>query len=148
MRMFWLDATEQNGTIYLIGKVAVPSPSSGSASPQGDSGAAGTTFLSACVAVHSIEREVLVLPRLVEKDGEDSDGDEGAGGGGGSAKRADIGAVYQEMASVLVPRVIKRNAKGEQFRRVPVMRKYAFGDLSVPREETQYLKIKYPAGYP
>lgn len=63
MRMFWLDATEQNGTIYLIGKVAVPSPSSGSASPQGDSGAAGTTFLSACVAVHSIEREVLVLPR-------------------------------------------------------------------------------------
>lgn len=28
------------------------------------------------------------------------------------------------------------------------MRKYAFGDLSVPREETQYLKIKYPAGYP
>ncbi|CAM9742808.1 unnamed protein product, partial [Ectocarpus sp. 4 AP-2014] len=61
MRMFWLDATEQNGTIYLIGKVAVPSSSSsGSASPQGDSGAAGTTFLSACVAVHSIEREVLV----------------------------------------------------------------------------------------
>lgn len=56
--------------------------------------------------------------RLVEKDGEDSNGDEGAGGGGGSAKRADIGAVYQEMASVLVPRVIKRNAKGEQFRRV------------------------------
>ncbi|CAN0219247.1 unnamed protein product, partial [Ectocarpus sp. 12 AP-2014] len=148
MRMFWLDATEQNGTIYLIGKVAVPSPSSGPASPQGDSGAAGTTFLSACVAVHSIEREVLVLPRLVEKDGEDSDGDEGASGGGGGAKRADIGAVYQEMASVLVPRVIKRNAKGEQFRRVPVMRKYAFGDLSVPREETQYLKIKYPAGYP
>ncbi|CBJ49021.1 conserved unknown protein [Ectocarpus siliculosus] len=150
MRMFWLDATEQNGTIYLIGKVAVPSPSSGSASasPQGDSGAAGTTFLSACVAVHSIEREVLVLPRLVEKDGEYSDGDEDAGGGGGSAKRADIGAVYQEMASVLVPRVIKRNAKGEQFRCKPVMRKYAFGDLSVPREETQYLKIKYPAGYP
>lgn len=28
------------------------------------------------------------------------------------------------------------------------MRKYAFGDVSVPREETQYLKIKYPAGYP
>lgn len=54
--------------------------------------------------------------RLVEKDGEDSDGDEGAGGGGSGAKRADIGAVYQEMASVLVPRVIKRNAKGEQFR--------------------------------
>lgn len=28
------------------------------------------------------------------------------------------------------------------------MRKYAFGDLSVPRDNTQYLKIKYPAQYP
>ena len=28
------------------------------------------------------------------------------------------------------------------------MRKYAFGDLSVPRDDTQYLKIKYPAQYP
>lgn len=52
MRIFWLDATEQNGTIYLIGKVAVPSAGNGK-----------TTYLSACVAVHGIEREVLVLPR-------------------------------------------------------------------------------------
>lgn len=28
------------------------------------------------------------------------------------------------------------------------MRKYAFGDVTVPRDETQYLKIKYPARYP
>ncbi|CAN0354572.1 unnamed protein product, partial [Hapterophycus canaliculatus] len=35
-----------------------------------------------------------------------------------------------------------------RFRCKPVTRKYAFGDVSVPREETQYLKIKYPAGYP
>lgn len=52
MRIFWLDATEQNGTIYLIGKVAVPSTGNGK-----------TTYLSACVAIHGIEREVLVLPR-------------------------------------------------------------------------------------
>lgn len=55
--MFWLDATEQNGTIYLIGKVAVPSTSA--------SGEGTTSYLSACVAVHGIEREVLVLPRCV-----------------------------------------------------------------------------------
>lgn len=55
--MFWLDATEQNGTVYLIGKVAVPSTSA--------SGEATTSYLSACVAVHGIEREVLVLPRCV-----------------------------------------------------------------------------------
>lgn len=59
MRMYWLDATEQNGTIYLIGKVAVQSTGGG--------GEATTSYLSACVAVHGIEREVLVLPRYVTR---------------------------------------------------------------------------------
>lgn len=31
-------------------------------------------------------------------------------------KRAEVGDVYDEMASVLVPRVIPRNSRGEQFR--------------------------------
>lgn len=57
--MFWLDATEQNGTVYLIGKVAVSSPAAG-----GEAGGQTTTsYLSACVAIHGIERELLVLPR-------------------------------------------------------------------------------------
>lgn len=55
----------------------------------------------------------LLADRLVEQEG---GGDDEEGGDGGGPKRADIGAVYQEMASVLVPRVIKRNATGEQFR--------------------------------
>lgn len=60
MRMFWLDATEENGTIYLMGKVAVPTTGGGDgATPTSGQ----TTFLSACVAIHGIEREVLVLPR-------------------------------------------------------------------------------------
>lgn len=50
--------------------------------------------------------------RLVEED-DDGEGEDGSGGG---AKRVDIGAVYQEMASSLMPKVIKRNATGEQFR--------------------------------
>lgn len=33
-----------------------------------------------------------------------------------ATKRADIAAVYGEMASVLVPRVIPKNSRGEQFR--------------------------------
>ncbi|CAN0008467.1 unnamed protein product, partial [Laminaria digitata] len=143
MRMFWLDATEQNGTVYLIGKVAVTSPAGG-----GEAEGQGTTtsYLSACVAIHGIEREVLVLPRLVsEQQGEGDDENDAMDDG---TKRAEIGGVYGEMASVLVPRVIPKNSKGEQFRCKPVMRKYAFGDLSVPRDDTQYLKIKYPARYP
>lgn len=44
----------------------------------------------------------------------DDDGeDDGASAG---PKRADIASVYDEMGSVLVPRVIPRNALGEQFR--------------------------------
>lgn len=58
--MFWLDASEENGTIYLTGKVAVSAQGTGDA---GDQAAGPTTFVSACVAVHGIEREVLVLPR-------------------------------------------------------------------------------------
>lgn len=57
--MFWLDATEQNGTVYLIGKVAVASPGGGEAGGQQTT----TSYLSACVAIHGIERELLVLPR-------------------------------------------------------------------------------------
>lgn len=49
--------------------------------------------------------------RLVEQDA--GDNEDGSGGG---PKRADIGAVYQEMASSLMPKVIKRNTTGEQFR--------------------------------
>lgn len=49
-----------------------------------------------------------MMPRLLdEQDG--NDGDSGL-------KRAEIGDVYGEMASVLVPRVIPKNSRGEQFR--------------------------------
>lgn len=69
MRMFWLDATEQNGTIYLIGKVAVPTtpPGGEKSAAAAAGGGSDHTFLSACVAVHGIEREVLVLPRYAKK---------------------------------------------------------------------------------
>lgn len=59
--------------------------------------------------------------RLVERGVEGDDDEDGDGDGG--PKRADIGAVFEEMAGVLVPRVIKRNAKGDQFR-------YALGRLN------------------
>lgn len=51
------------------------------------------------------------VDRLVEQEDDDDDDEHGRG-----PKRADIGAVFQEMSGVLVPRVINKNAKGDQFR--------------------------------
>lgn len=51
--------------------------------------------------------------RIVEDDRDDDGEDDGAVAG---PKRADIASVYDEMGSVLVPRVIPRTALGEQFR--------------------------------
>lgn len=53
--------------------------------------------------------------RVVEEDKGDED-DDGQGGEPAGPKRADIASVYGEMGAVLVPRVIPRNALGEQFR--------------------------------
>lgn len=61
MHMYWLDACEENGTIYLIGKVAVPATLAGGDKPVAHG--VEQAYLSACVVVHGIEREVLVLPR-------------------------------------------------------------------------------------
>lgn len=60
-----------------------------------------------------VSAPVLAADRLIEHEGgkDDDDGEEGGG-----PKRADIGAVFQEMSGVLVPRVINKNAKGDQFR--------------------------------
>lgn len=54
MYMFWIDAFERNGVIYLFGKVF----SRGQAKN-----------LSCCVAVHNVQRNLFVLPRLKKLDG-------------------------------------------------------------------------------
>lgn len=60
-----------------------------------------------------VSAPVLAADRLIEQEGgKDDDGGEEGGG----PKRADIGAVFQEMSGVLVPRVINKNATGDQFR--------------------------------
>lgn len=81
-------------------------------------------FVSACVIVHNNVRNLFVLPR----------------------PGASMVDVHKEITSVLKPSCIPLTA-GATFAAKPVMRKYAFNDPSVPRQETQYLKIKYDAKY-
>lgn len=109
--MYWTDAHESKGMIYLFGKTQ-KSPDS-------------NEFVSICTVVNGNQHNLFVLPR--------SD--------------AEMGEVHAEMKHVLQPRCIP-NVKGAGWGSKVVKRKYAFGDGSIPREETQYLKVIYDAKYP
>ncbi|CAN0327288.1 unnamed protein product, partial [Discosporangium mesarthrocarpum] len=66
MEMFWLDAAEYNGMIYLMGKVAMEE---NTATTSDSNSNCSRTYVSACVVVHGIERELLVLPRYSTRQG-------------------------------------------------------------------------------
>ncbi|KAJ1447546.1 DNA polymerase family B-domain-containing protein [Pelagophyceae sp. CCMP2097] len=117
--MYCLDVHEQNGVVYMMGKVQLED---------------GSGHVSACVVVQSVERSFFVLPR--EKRGND-----------GIQQRCDMGAVYAEVKSLLVPQCVPR-VEGDILKCRPVQRAYAFGDSTIPRDcKTEYLKVKYAAKY-
>ena len=55
--LYWTDASERNGVVYLYGRVKVPDGGNG-----GSKG--GTVYQSCCVAVPNNERNLFVLPRI------------------------------------------------------------------------------------
>lgn len=123
VRMYWLDATELNGVIYLFGRVPVAS-----ADPKQP-----PRFVSCCAIVQGCERNLFVLPRAKPDEFKD-----------GSAVRVSAGEVYQEVSKLLVPSIIPKQ-QGQAFKAKPVMRKYAFDHDTVPRDNTEYLKVIYSA---
>jgi DNA polymerase alpha subunit A len=127
MSMYWLDACEQNGVIYLFGKVALAAE-----------GGKDKRFVSCCVAVHGSERNLFVLPRATGTTHVD-----------GTPVRYGMAEVHKELSSLLVPDIIPRS-QGQSFKCKTVKRKYAFEHGEIPRRETEYLKVVYTArhGYP
>lgn len=118
---FWMDIADKgNGEVLLYGKVAVPATKT-NAKPQ---------FISCCAVVKNNVRNLFVLPRKTE-----------------SGEYESMGNVHQEMNSVLKGPVIPR-IEGASWRGKVVKRKYAFSDDSIPRDETQYMKVVYDAKYP
>lgn len=120
LRMYWIDAVENNGLIYLFGRVPVTEANG------------EKRFVSSCVIVSNCERNLFVLPKVIP---------------GEYPKRYDFGKVNSEISSVLVPNVIPRQ-QGRTHKTKVVKRNYAFEHKDVPREETQYLKVVYSAKYP
>ncbi len=154
LHLYCFDTCEENGMVYLFGKARCPSSSpSTSIENEGEvmkdkKAAAAAAFsspnsecpeyVSVCVRVDGMERTLLVLPRVDESAFENEDG---------KPKRHSAEKVYHELRQVLSKVAADENNR-VTFRLKPVKRKYAFGFAEVPREETTWLKVKYPAHGP
>lgn len=112
LRMFWLDYLELDGKIYLVGKVLDK---------------AINQYVSACVTIENLERNLFVLPRRKRvEDGSETDIE---------PTKEDVQREFTDI----------RRAAGIGGCRVKwVKRKYAFEEPDVPKEETDWLKVHYP----
>ncbi|PPQ85267.1 hypothetical protein CVT25_010040 [Psilocybe cyanescens] len=116
LRFFWIDYLELDGTLYFIGKLKDRS-----------SGA----WISCCVKVEGIERNLFVLPRekRVEQDEE------------GNIHETDIVPSQEDIDEDFD--LIRKAMKIKTYRAKFVKRKYAFGEQDIPRGESQWMKVIY-----
>ncbi|KAH9066550.1 DNA polymerase alpha catalytic subunit [Lactarius vividus] len=111
-RFFWLDYLEHEGVLYFIGKTLDKNSKS---------------YVSCCVTVANLQRNLFVLPRPYQLDGQGFETD----------IVPDMQAVWKDFDQV------RKKAGIKGWKAKFVKRKYAFGEPGVPREETQWLKVVY-----
>ena len=117
LRFFWTDYLEYEGKLYFIGKTQDKKTK---------------LWLSICVTVENLKRNLFVLPRerQVEEDEET-----------GELYETDVtpteADVYGDFDRV------RRKAGIKSWKAKFVQRKYAFGECDVPRGETQWMKVVY-----
>ncbi|TCD69077.1 DNA-directed DNA polymerase alpha catalytic subunit pol1 [Steccherinum ochraceum] len=117
LRFFWLDYLEHDGKLYFIGKTQDKQSS---------------TWVSCCVVVENLKRNLFVLPREKRVDQDD-----------------DTGETYETDVVPTLPDVyadfdrVRKKAGINSFKAKFVKRKYAFGETDVPRGEAQWLKVVY-----
>ncbi|KAI8074574.1 DNA polymerase family B-domain-containing protein [Gongronella butleri] len=113
LHFWWYDAYEHRdkGAVYLFGKVC---------------NKATNQYVSCCVIVQNIQRNVFVLPRTRVLD---ADGNE-------TTEEVEIGDVYEELDAICTKNKIKKWASK------PTTRKYAFELAGVP-PEAEYMKVVY-----
>jgi DNA polymerase alpha subunit A len=112
LRFFWLDYLENEGKLYFIGKLK-----------DKDSGA----WVSCCVTVEGLQRNLFVLPREKRLEEETShETDEVPG----------MKDVYDDFDR------LRKKAGIKSWKAKFVKRKYAFGEVNVPKEAS-WLKVVY-----
>ncbi|KAI9509680.1 hypothetical protein F5148DRAFT_1185768 [Russula earlei] len=111
-RFFWIDYLEHEGMLYFVGKTLDKKTSS---------------YVSCCVTVSNLQRNLFVLPRQHQLDEEGCETD----------IVPDMQAVWKDFDQV------RKKAGIKSWKAKFVKRRYAFGEPDVPREEAQWLKVVY-----
>lgn len=117
-RFFWLDYLEHEGRLYFIGKTQDKK---------------SKTWVSCCVTVENLQRNLFVLPRDYRMEEDDETGELCA-----TDVVPSLPDVYNDFDRVRKKLGIK------SFKAKFVKRQYAFGESDVPRGEAQWLKVVYP----
>ncbi|KDR67668.1 hypothetical protein GALMADRAFT_146949 [Galerina marginata CBS 339.88] len=116
LRFFWLDYLELDGKLYFVGKLKDKTSDS---------------WVSCCVTVEGIQRNLFVLPRekRVEMDDE------------GKMHETDIIPTEDDIDDDFD--LIRKQLKIKGYRQKFVNRKYAFGEKDIPRGESRWMKVVY-----
>ncbi|KAI8347087.1 DNA polymerase family B-domain-containing protein [Mortierella sp. GBAus27b] len=111
LRMYWIDACEVRGVVYIFGKVL---------------NKATNSFISCCISVHNMERNIFVLPRAkrVDRQGNETD------------IEVKLEDVYNEFDG------IRRAHKITSWQSKEATRNYAFDLPGIP-SSAEYLKAVY-----
>ena len=99
LQMYYMDALEISGVIYLFGKIALldsSSPTTTASSKSG--GSTGPKYTSCCVAIHGSERNLYVLPRAIP----------GQFHPDGTQVRSGLADVFRDINHLLVPDIIPK----------------------------------------
>ncbi|KAJ7634179.1 DNA polymerase family B-domain-containing protein [Mycena polygramma] len=107
LRFFWLEYLENEGLLYFVGKLKDK---------------ATNAWVSCCITVENMERNVYVLPR--------TEPDE-------AGEVPDLQDVHNDVD------MLRKKTGIKSWKAKFVKRNYAFGEADVPREETQWLKVVY-----
>ncbi|KAI0947004.1 hypothetical protein AcV7_009558 [Taiwanofungus camphoratus] len=116
-RFFWIDYLEHEGRLYFVGKAQDK---------------ISKAWLSCCVTVENLQRNLFVLPRerRLEEDEETGDMYE-------TDMVPGMKDIYDDFDQ------IRKKAGIKSWKAKFVKRRYAFGEKDVPKGETQWLKVVY-----
>ncbi|EGN95137.1 hypothetical protein SERLA73DRAFT_77147 [Serpula lacrymans var. lacrymans S7.3] len=153
LRFFWLDCLEHGGKLFFIGKVLDKSSSS-SANPRGKG-----QWMSACITVENLQRNLFILPReyrvdAIPVDDEPLSSDDSESKGAATKKKGRPKNVENGMvmhATDVVPSQsdvyddfdrIRRKCGVKSWKGRWVKRNYAFDESKVPKEG-DWMKVVY-----
>jgi DNA polymerase Pol2 len=113
LRFFWIDYLEENGLVHLLGKAYDRSTEK---------------YVSCCVTVKNIQRNLFVLPRERRVDADDYETD----------AEVSVMDVHQEFDALR-----RKHGVEGGFGMKKVTRKYAFEQREVPQGESDWYKVIY-----